>query len=38
MTAFSAFWVEKTDDGFTHSIVERSTDELPEGEVLIKVA
>ena len=38
MTAFNAFWVEKTDDGFTHSIVERSTDDLPEGEVLIKVA
>ena len=38
MTSFNAFWVEKTEDGFAHSIVERSTDDLPEGDVLIKVA
>jgi len=38
MTNFKAFWVEKTDDGVTHSVIERSTDDLPEGELLIKVA
>ena len=37
MTTFKAFWVEKSDDGVEHSIVERSIDELPAGEVLIKV-
>ncbi len=38
MTTFQAFWVEKTDDGVSHSVIERSVDDLPEGEVLIKVA
>lgn len=38
MTGFQAFWVEKTDDGVRHSVIERSIDDLPEGEVLIKVA
>ena len=34
---FNAFWVEKTDDGFTRSVVEREVDELPDGDVLIEV-
>ncbi len=34
---FQAFWVEKTDDGFTRSIIERDEADLPEGEVLIEV-
>ncbi len=38
MTAFTAFWVEKTDDGMKHSVISRSTDDLPEGELLIRVA
>ena len=38
MTNFKAFWVEKTDDGVAHSVIERSTDDLPEGELLVKVA
>lgn len=38
MTTFKAFWVEKTDDGFQHSIIDRTIDDLPEGDVLIKVA
>ena len=38
MTLFNAFWVEKTDGGYTQSVVERSIDDLSEGEVLIKVA
>ncbi|MBT3736889.1 MAG: YhdH/YhfP family quinone oxidoreductase [Gammaproteobacteria bacterium] len=38
MTNFKAFWVEKTDDGVSHSVIERSTDDLPEGELLVKVA
>ena len=37
MTHFKAFWVEKTDDGVTHSIRERDLDDLPAGEVLINV-
>jgi acrylyl-CoA reductase (NADPH) len=37
MTNFKAFWVEKTDDGVSHSVIERSTDDLPAGELLIKV-
>lgn len=37
MSAFEAFWVEKTDDGFTRSIVTRQTEDLPAGEVLIDV-
>ena len=38
MSNFKAFWVEKTDDGVAHSVIERSTDDLPEGELLVKVA
>ena len=38
MTLFNAFWVEKTEGGYTQSVVERSVDDLSEGEVLIKVA
>ena len=38
MTNFKAFWVEKTDDGVAHSVIERSTNDLPEGELLVKVA
>ncbi|MBT3711310.1 MAG: oxidoreductase, partial [Gammaproteobacteria bacterium] len=38
MTNFKAFWVEKTDDGVSHSVIARSTDDLPEGELLVKVA
>ena len=38
MTLFNAFWVEKTEGGYTQSVVERSIDDLSEGEVLIKVA
>ncbi|MFT7044587.1 MAG: acrylyl-CoA reductase (NADPH) [Candidatus Azotimanducaceae bacterium] len=37
MSQFNAFWVEKTDDGMTYSVVERSTDDLPPGDVLIRV-
>jgi len=37
MTQFDAFWVEKTDDGVTQSIIERSTDDLPAGDLLIQV-
>ena len=38
MTQFNAFQVTKQDDGsFTRAIVDRSTDDLPEGDVLIKV-
>jgi acrylyl-CoA reductase (NADPH) len=38
MTDFTAFWVEKTDDGVAHSVIQRSTDDLPAGDVLIKVS
>lgn len=38
MTKFKAFWVEKNDKVTSHSIIERSTDDLPAGELLIKVA
>ncbi len=34
---FKAFRVEKTDTGVTHSITEQHIDDLPSGEVLIKV-
>ena len=34
---FRAMLVEKTDDGFKRSIVERSVDDLPPGDVLIDV-
>jgi putative YhdH/YhfP family quinone oxidoreductase len=38
VTDFKAFWVEKTDDGVSHQVIDRRTDDLPEGDVLIKVA
>jgi len=34
---FSAFWVEKGDDGFKRSIIEREVDDLPAGDVLVEV-
>lgn len=37
MSTFRALLVEKTDDGFTRQIVDRSVDELPGGDVLIDV-
>jgi acrylyl-CoA reductase (NADPH) len=37
MSSYRAMLVEKTEDGFTRQLVERSTDELPEGDVLIEV-
>jgi alcohol dehydrogenase len=37
MSRFNAFLVEKTDAGFTRSVVERGLDDLPEGEILIDV-
>ena len=37
MTAFRALLIEKTDDGFTRNVVERTLDDLPEGEVTIAV-
>lgn len=38
MTNFNAFWVEKTDDGVSHQVIQRSISDLPDGEVLIKVS
>jgi len=38
MSSFEAFWVEKDDDGVSHSVIERTVDDLPGGEVVIKVA
>ena len=35
---FNAFWVEKTENGFKRSSIERGEDDLPEGDVLIDVA
>ena len=37
MTQFRAFWVEKSDREVTHSVIERSTDDLPAGELLGQV-
>ncbi len=37
MSTFHALLVEKLDDGFARKVVERSIDELPEGDVLIDV-
>lgn len=37
MSSFRALLVEKTDDGFTRQVVDRSVDELPDGDVLIDV-
>lgn len=38
MNGFSALLIEKTDDGFSRSLVERSVDDLPAGDLLIDVA
>ncbi len=38
MTLFNALWVEKTEGGYSQSLVERFIEDLPDGEVLIKVA
>ncbi len=35
---FNAYWIEKSDSGFTQSVIERDVEDLPEGEVLIDVA
>lgn len=37
MPEFKAFWVEKTEDGVNQSVISRSTDDLPEGDLLIRV-
>jgi alcohol dehydrogenase len=37
MSAFSALLIEKNDDGFRRSIVERHVDDLPAGDLLIDV-
>ena len=37
MSGFRALLVEKTDEGFERSIVERNLDDLPDGDVLIDV-
>lgn len=37
MSTFKAFRVEKKDEKFEYSVSERSVDELPEGEVLVRV-
>jgi len=37
MATFRALLVEKTEDGFTRSLVERDDSELPEGDLLIDV-
>lgn len=34
---FSAFWVEKGDNGFTRSVIEREVDDLPAADVLVDV-
>ena len=34
---FSAFWIEKTEQGFSRSVIEREVDDLPQGDVLIEV-
>lgn len=37
MDKFNAFWVEKSEQGVSQSIVERSVDDLPPGDLLIRV-
>lgn len=37
MTGFRALRTEKHDDGFVSKVVQRSTDELPAGDVLVRV-
>jgi alcohol dehydrogenase len=37
MTKFKAFHVEKENDSVSHSIIERSLDDLPAGDVVIRV-
>jgi alcohol dehydrogenase len=34
---FNAFWVEKGDEGVSHSVIERSVVDLPKGDLLIRV-
>ena len=34
---FKAFWVEKSEQGFQRSVIERDTEDLPAGELLIEV-
>lgn len=38
MTEFDAVHVEKTDAGVTHQVVRKTVDDLPEGDVVIKVS
>ncbi|MFT5208628.1 MAG: acrylyl-CoA reductase (NADPH) [Flavobacterium sp.] len=38
MTTFTALVVEKNEDAMSNSLIERNIDDLPEGEVLIKVS
>ncbi len=38
MSDFRAFWVVKDDSGVSHQVIERSITDLPDGDVLIKVA
>jgi acrylyl-CoA reductase (NADPH) len=38
MTEFDAFQVEKTDAGVTHQVVKKTVDDLPAGDVVIKVS
>ncbi len=37
MTSFKAFRVERTEEGVSHAVVERNIDDLPAGDVLIRV-
>lgn len=37
MSSFRAFRVEKTGDSFSHSIAEQQIDDLPQGDVLVRV-
>ena len=37
MTEFRALWIERDDDGFRRSVITRSVDDLPEGELLVEV-
>ncbi|MDG2072802.1 MAG: hypothetical protein P8J55_13990 [Pseudomonadales bacterium] len=38
MTEFDAVQVEKTDAGVTHQVVRKTVDDLPAGDVVIKVS
>jgi acrylyl-CoA reductase (NADPH) len=37
MSAFRALWIERTAEAFTRRVIERATDDLPPGDVLIEV-